>query len=179
VLRNQDTGGNTAVLITASGVVVVDRKYPEWGQPIVDKIRELTDNPVTTIVNTHTHPDHLSGSVEFAPTVDIVVHENTAANINQRMQTPGAKPTVFEANKGRGVPKRTFQSTLMPGIPIRRHLSFPLRPGRPSSVRCKSLSRKVMVTCSLIAALAWFLQWRQERRPWYAASVCSRGRCGC
>jgi glyoxylase-like metal-dependent hydrolase (beta-lactamase superfamily II) len=115
VLRNQDSGGNTAVLVTASGVVVVDTKNPGWGQPILDKIRELTDKPITTIVNTHAHADHLSGNVEFAPTVDIVVHENTAANIKQQMQTPGAKPTIFEANKGRGVPKRTFQSTLSVG----------------------------------------------------------------
>ena len=93
VLRNQDSGGNTAVFITASGVVVVDTKNPGWGQPILDRIRELTDKPVTTIVNTHAHPDHLSGNVEFSPAVDVVVHENTAANIKQRMQTPGAKPT--------------------------------------------------------------------------------------
>ena len=35
-------GGNTAVFITASGVVVVDAKNPGWGQPILDKIKELT-----------------------------------------------------------------------------------------------------------------------------------------
>jgi cyclase len=42
-------GGNTAVFITANGVVVVDTKLPGWGQPILDKIKTLTDKPVTTI----------------------------------------------------------------------------------------------------------------------------------
>ena len=49
VLRNEDSGGNTAVFITATGVVVVDTKNPGWGQPILDKIRELTDDEVTRI----------------------------------------------------------------------------------------------------------------------------------
>ena len=36
-------GGNTSVFITATGVVVVDSKNPGWGQPILDKIKTLTD----------------------------------------------------------------------------------------------------------------------------------------
>jgi glyoxylase-like metal-dependent hydrolase (beta-lactamase superfamily II) len=115
VLRNEDSGGNTAVFITASGVAVVDTKNPGWGQPILDKIRELTDKPVTTIINTHAHADHLSGNVEFSPVVDVVVHANTAANLKRRMEAPDAKPTIFQANKGRGLPKRTFESTLTLG----------------------------------------------------------------
>jgi len=34
-------GGNTAVFITAQGVVVVDTKNPGWGQPILDAINRL------------------------------------------------------------------------------------------------------------------------------------------
>ena len=64
-------GGNTAVFVTTKGVVVVDTKNPGWGQPILDKIKELTNQPVTTIINTHTHGDHVSGNVEFPATVDI------------------------------------------------------------------------------------------------------------
>ena len=58
-------GGNTAVFVTASGVVVVDAKNPGWGQPVLDKIKTLTDKPVTTLINTHTHGDHVSGNVAF------------------------------------------------------------------------------------------------------------------
>src|SRR5262245_65104748 len=70
-------GGNTAVFVGASGVVVVDTKNPGWGQPLLDKIMELTSKPVTTIINTHTHGDHVSGNVDFPATVDIVTQENT------------------------------------------------------------------------------------------------------
>src|SRR6185436_10391962 len=68
-------GGNTAVFVGASGVVVVDTKNPGWGQPLLDKIKELTPKPITTIINTHTHGDHVSGNVEFPATVEVIVHE--------------------------------------------------------------------------------------------------------
>ncbi len=66
-------GGNTAVFVTAAGVTVVDTKIPGWGQPIIEKAKELTSKPITTIINTHTPYDHVSGNVEFPATVDVVV----------------------------------------------------------------------------------------------------------
>ena len=75
----------------ASGVVVVDTKNPGWGQPILDKIKELTDKPVTTIINTHTHGDHVSGNVEFPATVDVVVQENTKANMEKMRGRPASR----------------------------------------------------------------------------------------
>src|SRR6266478_897102 len=39
-------GGNTTVFVTSTGVVVVDAKNPGWGQPILDKIKELTNKPI-------------------------------------------------------------------------------------------------------------------------------------
>src|SRR4029453_8402027 len=65
-------GGNTAVFVGATGVVVVDTKNPGWGQPLLDKIKELTSKPVTTIINTHTHGDHVSGNVEFPGSVEAI-----------------------------------------------------------------------------------------------------------
>ena len=120
VLRGMGGGGNTAVFVTSDGVVVVDTKNPGWGQPILDKIKELTPKPVTTIINTHTHGDHVSGNVEFPATVDIIVHENTATNMKAMRSVTGFKPqpdavNIFEANKGKGLPKRTFKDRLSIG----------------------------------------------------------------
>src|SRR5262249_20665872 len=110
-------GGNTAVFIAANGVVVVDTKNPGSGQPILDKIKALTPKPVTTIINTHTHADHVSGNVEFPATVDIVVQENTKANMEKMVAPPGtqAGQNVFQANPGKGMPKRTFKDRLTIG----------------------------------------------------------------
>jgi len=112
-------GGNTAVFVGASGVTVVDTKNPGWGQPILDKIKELTNKPVTTIINTHTHGDHVSGNVEFPATVDVIVQENTATNMKKMSSPPGfaggSGQTIFEQNGGRGLPKRTFKDRMTLG----------------------------------------------------------------
>jgi glyoxylase-like metal-dependent hydrolase (beta-lactamase superfamily II) len=114
-------GGNTAVFVMANGVTVVDTKNPGWGQPLIDKIRELTPKPVTTIINTHTHGDHVSGNVEFPATVEVVTHANTAANMQKMAPVTGfaqpatPPPNIFTQNKGRGLPKRTFTDRMTLG----------------------------------------------------------------
>jgi glyoxylase-like metal-dependent hydrolase (beta-lactamase superfamily II) len=100
-------GGNTAVFVMANGVTVVDAKNPGWGQPILDKIKELTPKPVTLLINTHTHGDHVSGNVEFPATVDVVVQENTKANME--------KMDIFKQNNNRGMAKRTFKDKMTIG----------------------------------------------------------------
>jgi len=100
-------GGNTAVFATANGIVVVDAKNPGWGKPILDKIKELSPKPVTTLINTHTHGDHVSGNVDFPATVDIVVQENTKANME--------KMDIFKQNGNRGMAKRTFKDKMTIG----------------------------------------------------------------
>jgi cyclase len=115
-------GGNTSVLITANGVVVVDTKNPGWGQPLLEVIKTLTPKPVTMIVNTHTHGDHVSGNVEFPATVDVVSHENTKSNM-EAMRPPsftappaaGPPPNIFTRNGGRGMAKRTFKDSMVIG----------------------------------------------------------------
>src|SRR3954462_1247066 len=82
-------GGNTAVFIGTTGVVVVDTKLPDWGRPILDAVRTLTSKPVTTIINTHTHGDHVSGNVEFPASVEVIVQENTAANMQEMRASTG------------------------------------------------------------------------------------------
>jgi cyclase len=100
-------GGNTAVFLTANGVVVVDAKNPGWGTPILNKIKELTPKPVTMLINTHTHGDHVSGNVEFPATIDFVAQENTKANME--------KMPIFKEHNGVGMAKRTFKDRMTIG----------------------------------------------------------------
>ena len=93
-------GGNTAAFVTTDGVVVVDTKLSEWGQPILDQIRTFTDKPVTMIINTHTHGDHVGSNDEFSPTVEVVAQENTKANM-ERMP-------IFDGDNARYLPSRAF-----------------------------------------------------------------------
>jgi len=98
-------GGNTAAFLTQDGVVVVDTKLTDWGQAILDQIQTVTDLPVTMIVNTHTHSDHVGSNDEFPATVEsIVAHENTKANM-ERMD-------MFAGDNARYLPSQTYSDRL-------------------------------------------------------------------
>jgi glyoxylase-like metal-dependent hydrolase (beta-lactamase superfamily II) len=105
--RDAFSGGNTAVFITDTGVVLVDTKLAGWGQVILDKVKSVTDKPVTLIINSHTHGDHTGSNNMFGTTVDIVAHENTKANM--------AKMPAFEGENAKFLPKRTFKDRLTLG----------------------------------------------------------------
>ncbi len=98
-------GGNSGVYVAANGVVVVDTKNPNNGQGILDQVKTVTDKPITHIINTHTHGDHNGSNIFFPATVEIVTHENTAANM-QKM------PAFQDAANKHGLPDRNFKDRM-------------------------------------------------------------------
>jgi len=98
-------GGNTAAFVHSSGVVIVDTKLANNGQRILDKVKSVTDKPITHIINTHTHGDHVGSNEFFPASVEIVTHDNTAANM-ARMKN------FAEAATKHGLPDRTFKDKL-------------------------------------------------------------------
>ncbi|MFC4256543.1 MBL fold metallo-hydrolase [Altererythrobacter xixiisoli] len=82
-------GGNTLVIVQDAGVVLVDTKMPDNGQAILDEVRKITDKPITTIINTHSHPDHI-GSTDFIraqfPNVRVISSEATKTEITANPQ---------------------------------------------------------------------------------------------
>ena len=94
-------GGNTAVFITDGGVTIVDTKLANWGQAILDKIKTVTDKPVTRIINTHTHGDHTGSNEFFGATVEIVAQENMKTNME--------KLEAFAGDKSVFLPKKIFK----------------------------------------------------------------------
>jgi glyoxylase-like metal-dependent hydrolase (beta-lactamase superfamily II) len=86
---NTDTfsGGNTAVFVADTGVTLVDTKLPGFGPTLIDRIRSVTDKPVTRIINTHAHGDHTGSNGSFDPKVEIIVHEGARAFMNKERET--------------------------------------------------------------------------------------------
>ena len=89
-------GGNTTVFVTGAGVVLVDTKLANNGEAILSQVRSVSGSAVTTIINTHSHPDHIGSNDYFAPSVEKVTHENTkkwmAANARVA-SNPAVMPT--------------------------------------------------------------------------------------
>jgi glyoxylase-like metal-dependent hydrolase (beta-lactamase superfamily II) len=99
-------GGNTTVFVTQGGVVLVDTKLPNNGEAILNQVRTVTDKPVTTIVNTHSHPDHIGSNDYFPASVEVVAHENTR-------KWMAANPRV--ASNPVAMPDRTFTERMTLG----------------------------------------------------------------
>jgi glyoxylase-like metal-dependent hydrolase (beta-lactamase superfamily II) len=96
--------GNTAMFITEKGVVLVDTKIAGWGPTMLEKVKSVTNKPVTTVINTHQHFDHVGGNSVFAPSVEIIAHENAKANMQKMVEFQGFN-SVF-------LPDRTFKDKL-------------------------------------------------------------------
>jgi glyoxylase-like metal-dependent hydrolase (beta-lactamase superfamily II) len=97
--------GNTAVFIRAGGVVLVDTKSLKAGQQLLDAVRAITDKPVTHILHTHHHYDHVGGNPFFPSHVEVVAHETAAARMTsmEEFSTPERK---------HGLADRTFKDSL-------------------------------------------------------------------
>ena len=106
------TGGNTAVLVTANGVVVVDTMLPGAGPSLLARIKSITDKPVTTIINSHTHYDHSGSNTEFPATVEFVAHEGTRANMARAKCEPVTNCDAFKGDNAKYLPKRTYKDRL-------------------------------------------------------------------
>jgi len=101
------SGGNVGVFVMDRGVAVVDTKLPGWGQVLLDRIRSVTDKPVVTIINTHTHGDHVGSNEFFSDTVNIVAQTNTKANMTGMDN--------FQGTNAKYLPKQTFTDRLTLG----------------------------------------------------------------
>src|SRR5262249_24200227 len=71
-------GGKAVVVVTDHGVVLFDAGgSPAMGEAIVAKVRSLTDRPITDVVLSHWHGDHMRGLqaiVAAFPSVRILAH---------------------------------------------------------------------------------------------------------
>jgi len=106
--QNAFSGGNTAVFITDSGVTLVDTKLPGWGPTIIERVKTVTNKPITRIINTHTHGDHTGSNAAFmGGTVESIVHENT--------KTDMAKMPEFSGANAKFLPNKTYKDTLTVG----------------------------------------------------------------
>jgi len=105
--REAFSGGNTGVFVTERGVVVVDTKLAGWGPTILARIRTVTDKPVVTVINTHSHGDHTGSNEFFGAAIESVVQENSKANMT-RMD-------AFKGDQAKFLPTRTYTDKLTLG----------------------------------------------------------------
>lgn len=65
VIHNDFVPGNTTVLVTDEGLILVDDKYDVDYANIVAKLKTFTKQPVKYVVNSHFHGDHSGSNAKF------------------------------------------------------------------------------------------------------------------
>jgi glyoxylase-like metal-dependent hydrolase (beta-lactamase superfamily II) len=101
-------GGNVALYVTAAGVVLVDDMFDRNHADILAQVRQVTDQPLRYVINTHQHDDHAGGAFKMLPIAEVIAHRNVYANLKD------LKRPYFEDTPGTpiGLPRVTFSDRL-------------------------------------------------------------------
>ena len=75
------SGGNVAALVTTEGVILIDDKFEENYDAIMENVRSVTDQPVRYVINTHYHADHSGGNSRFLSVAEVISTRNARTNI--------------------------------------------------------------------------------------------------
>jgi cyclase len=95
-------GGTSTIIIGQNGVIVVDAKNrPPDGKQLVDEVGKLTNKAITTVILTHSDPDHVRGLGGFPKGLTIIAHENDKKEIEQDLAAGGraSPPREYLPNK--------------------------------------------------------------------------------
>ena len=96
VIHNDFVPGNTTVLVTNEGVVLVDDKFEIDHDGIMAQLKKITNQPVKYVINTHYHADHSGGNPKLqALGAQVVTSEEARAKMVEAKQ-PGMANITLE-----------------------------------------------------------------------------------
>lgn len=75
---------NTMFLVTDEGVVAVDAP-PSIGQNYLKAIAEVTDKPITHVIYSHAHLDHIGAAGMFPKNATYIAHQDTGLELQRAM----------------------------------------------------------------------------------------------
>jgi len=82
----EGSGGNIGLFSGEDGVFLIDDQYAPLTDKIVAAIREVTDEPIRFLVNTHMHPDHVGGNENFGRMGTLIFGHD---NVRSQMEIAG------------------------------------------------------------------------------------------
>ncbi len=77
-------GGNIGVLSGADGVIMIDDQYAPLSERIREAVRQISDQDIRFLINTHWHGDHTGGNEAFGKSGSVIVAHD---NVRKRMST--------------------------------------------------------------------------------------------
>lgn len=97
----EGSGGNIAVLIGKDGKLLIDTGFSVSKTRIMQALNNLSEDPITQLINTHWHVDHTDGNdwVHSAGAA-ITAHENTKKHLSTSTRVEGWQYTFPPAPAG-------------------------------------------------------------------------------
>jgi cyclase len=98
VIYNDLVPGNTTVLVTNQGLILVDNKFEIDFDNLMAQIRKISNQPIRYVINTHYHGDHSGGNPKMqAQNVKVVASERARRKMVEASQ-PGTPYVTLENN---------------------------------------------------------------------------------
>jgi cyclase len=95
VIHNDFVPGNTTVLVTNEGVVLVDDKFEVDFDSLMAQLKKITNQPVKYVINTHYHADHSGGNPKLqALNAQVITSERARAKMVEIKQPGQANITL-------------------------------------------------------------------------------------
>ena len=105
-------GANSGVYIGDDSVLIIDAKMDEKSvDQVIEQIKQITDKPITYLVNTHSDGDHTGGNQYFPETVTIIAHENCRIEL-LNPNRDGAQSEWSKPELAPFVPSLTFRDKM-------------------------------------------------------------------
>jgi len=96
-------------LTTGEGVIVVDAP-PSFGDKILKAIAEVTNEPITHVIYSHAHADHIGGAYLFPKTATYIAHKETKHRLERMKDKDRDFPYgMFVGGKQVPMPTLTFE----------------------------------------------------------------------
>ena len=103
-------GGNIGLAVGDDTAYLIDDQYAPLSEKITVAVREITDKPITFLVNTHWHGDHTGGNANFGKSGTILIAHQA---VRKRMGAPSERNgRVREASPEVALPQITFAEGL-------------------------------------------------------------------
>ena len=123
-------GGNIGVQVGPDGVLLVDSLFAPLADKLVAAVKQITDEEIRFLVNTHIHIDHVGGNENLAEMgVLIFAHDNTRLRFfEQRSRFPRAGGSFVPQQPAAARPLITFNDTMsfhLNGEEVRAFLAPP------------------------------------------------------
>jgi glyoxylase-like metal-dependent hydrolase (beta-lactamase superfamily II) len=148
-------------MVYATGVVVVDAP-PPYAQLIPKAIAEVTDKPITHVIYSHAHIDHIGGTKTLGGHPIIIAHEETKRLLARANDPNRPVPTVtFKDNYTLKVGGKTLE------------LSYHGNAHEPGNIFIYALAQKTLMVVDVV--FPGWMPWRRfalaQDLPGYFAQV--------